>query len=124
MGELEFAIPEMHDSVPEFGGAGKSPEGPKGNEDGPKTLQSKESSLTNTMAKDTITPTSMITSLCNMTSIMSLYLLLVMQTPVPSKMHDATLLESALRPPLKHQRSTNALAVSDPAGSITLMSSS
>ena len=32
--------------------------------------------------------------------------------------------ESALRPPPKHQRSTNTLAVSDLAGSITLMSSS
>lgn len=40
MGELVFSIPEMHNSVSEFGGAGKSPEGPKGNENGSKTLQS------------------------------------------------------------------------------------
>lgn len=76
MRELVFSIPEMHNSVSELGGAGKSPEGPKGNENGSKTLQSQESSLTNTMVKDTITPTSTITSLCNMTSIVSLYLLL------------------------------------------------
>ena len=73
MGELIFSIPEMHNSVSEFGGAGKSP---KGNENGSKILQSQESSLTNTMVKDTITPTSTITSLCNMTSIVPLYLLL------------------------------------------------
>ena len=37
MGELAFAIPEMHDSVSESGGTGESPEGPEDDEDGLKT---------------------------------------------------------------------------------------
>ena len=37
MGELAFAIPEMHDSVSESGGTGESPKGPEDDEDGLKT---------------------------------------------------------------------------------------
>ena len=45
MGELAFAIPEMHDSASESGGTGESPKGPEDDKDGLKIPQSQESSI-------------------------------------------------------------------------------
>ena len=45
MGELAFDVPEMHDSVSEYGGTGKSPKGPEDDKDGLKTPWYQESSI-------------------------------------------------------------------------------